>query len=75
MCIRDRFKGKPTAKRATRKAQVNITLMDLGAGGVSVQVNGKEVWLAPDMAGAEADAAHREARSKALGKTVSTTRF
>ena len=66
--------NKQSAKRATRKAQVNITLYDLGTG-VSVQVNGKEVWLAPDMARAEEDADRRKTRAIALGKSVNIEKF
>lgn len=51
-----------------RKRENVITLVDLGAVGVSVQVNGKEVWLAPDMAQARADATRRQERAAALGR-------
>jgi fructose-specific component phosphotransferase system IIB-like protein len=67
--------NKASAKRAARKAQVNIVLYDLGATGASVQVNGKEVWLAPDMARARADADNRKSRAQALGKTVNIEEF
>lgn len=73
--VLDVLKGTNVAKRAKRKAQVEITLYDLGTTGVSVQVNGKEVWLAPDMQRAEEDAANRKARSEALGRTVSIEKF
>lgn len=66
---------KPGTERAKRKAQVNIILYDLGATGVSVQVNNKEVWLAPDMTRAEEDADRRKARAQALGKTVNIEKF
>jgi hypothetical protein len=69
------LKGNPKAKRAKRKAQVEITLYDLGTDGVSVQVNGKEVWLAPSMERAEEDAKHRKERAEALGRTVSIDKF
>lgn len=71
----DILKGNPKAKRAARKAQVEITLYDLGTTGVSVQVNGKEVWLAPSMERAEDDAAQRKQRAEALGRTVSITKY
>lgn len=67
--------NKASAKRAPRKVQVNIVLYDLGATGTSVQVNGKEVWLAPDMARARADADNRKSRAMALGKTVNIEEF
>lgn len=69
------LKGNPKAKRAKRKAQVEITLYDLGTDGVSVQVNGKEVWLAPSMERAEEDAKHRKERAETLGRTVSIDKF
>jgi nicotinamide mononucleotide (NMN) deamidase PncC len=47
-----------------------ITLYDLGATGVSVQVNTKEVWLAPDMEQARADAKRREVALRSLGRIV-----
>jgi len=71
----DILKGNPKAKRAKRKAQVEITLYDLGDTGVSVQVNGKEVWLAPSMERAEDDAKQRKVRAEALGRTVSIEKF
>lgn len=71
----DILKGNPKAKRAARKAQVEITLYDLGTTGVSVQVNGKEVWLAPSMERAEEDAAQRKQRAEALGRTVSVNKY
>lgn len=71
----DILKGNPKAKRAARKAQVEITLYDLGTTGVSVQVNGKELWLAPSMERAEDDAKQRKARAEALGRSVSINKF
>ncbi len=47
-----------------------INLYDLGADGVSVQVNAKEVWLAPDMERARADAARRAVALRGLGRNV-----
>lgn len=47
--------GKPKRK----SSGPIITIYDLGAAGVSVQFNGKEVWLAPDMERARADANRR----------------
>lgn len=67
--------NKASAKRAARKAQVNITLYDLGTNGVSVQVNGKEVLLAPDRNIAIQDAWRRRDRAKLLGKTVNIEEF
>lgn len=56
----------------TRKARTGtvITLYDLGKTGVSVQVNHKEVWLAPDMARARDDAQRRAQHLQTLGRTV-----
>lgn len=48
---------KGNGKRKPRTQTIN--LYDFGATGVSVQVNGKEVWLAPDMERARADALRR----------------
>lgn len=49
-----------------------IDLYDLGKDGVSVQVNGKEVWLAPDMARAREDAQRRADTMIRLGKAAPT---
>lgn len=55
----------------TRKASGTIiNLYDLGAAGVSVQVNGKEVWLAPDLGRARADAERRATLMRGYGRNV-----
>lgn len=55
----------------TRKSSGTvINLYDLGAAGVSVQVNNKEVWLAPNLERARADAKRREVALRALGRNV-----
>ena len=59
--------GKARTKRSTGTV---INLYDLGQHGVSVQVNAKEVWLAPDMARARADAERRAVALRGLGRTV-----
>lgn len=57
--------------KAPRKPRTNvINLYDLGADGVSVQVNAKEVWLAPSMERARADAERRASVMRLLGRTV-----
>jgi hypothetical protein len=61
--------GRNTAKRCRQPGTV-ITLHDLGGIGVSVQVNQKEVWLAPNMPAARDDATSRKHRLEALGRTV-----
>ena len=58
------------AGKNNRKPRGNtIDLYDLGTDGVSVQVNGKELWLAPNMEAARANAQHRAAQMAALGKS------
>lgn len=53
----------------TRRKKENIIhLSDLGAVGVSVQVDRKEVWLAPDMAQARQDAERRQTRLRCMGR-------
>lgn len=60
-------------RKQPRKPRPNtIDLYDLGPDGVSVQVNGKELWLAPDMAAARENAQHRSAQMVALGKSKPT---
>lgn len=56
------------SKGPRRKKQNIIHLVDLGAVGVSVQVDRKEVWLAPDMAQARQDADRRVQRLATLGR-------
>lgn len=70
--------GKAGATRATKKpkkAQTCIDLHNLGVAGVSVQVNHLEVWLAPDMYRARADAKHRKQRLEAMGRSVLVTEY
>ena len=63
-------------RKATRRPKGTvITVYDLGTTGASVQVNSKEVWLAPDMARARADAARRKAAMGLLGRTVSIVEY
>lgn len=55
----------------TRKPRTTvINLYDLGTTGVSVQVNEKEVWLAPNLERARADAQRRADALRLLGRTV-----
>lgn len=61
-------------KRKTRTGTI-ITVYDLGSTGASVQVNQKEVWLAPDMVAARADAARRKTALEALGRTCIVEEF
>lgn len=61
-------------KRKARTGTV-ITVYDLGSTGASVQVNQKEVWLAPGMATARADAARRKVTLEGLGRTVTIEEF
>lgn len=57
--------------KTSRKPRANvINLYDLGATGVSVQVNNREVWLAPSMERARADAERRASAMRVLGRTV-----
>ena len=58
--------GKPKRK----SSGTVINLYDFGSAGVSVQVNGKEVWLAPDITRARADADRRATALRGLGRTV-----
>lgn len=64
-----KFSKKP------KKAQTCIDLHNLGAAGVSVQVNHREVWLAPDMGRARTDAEHRKQRLEAMGRSVLVTEY
>lgn len=54
-------------KRRSRKQNI-IHLVNLMPAGVSVQVDRKEVWLAPDMAQAREDAQRRQQRLKMMGR-------
>jgi len=66
---------KTGTERAKRKAQVNVTLTSLGVDGVSVQSNGRELWLAPNMARAREYADNMKVRAVALGKTINIEEF
>ena len=58
-------------RKAPRKPRGDvINLYDMGAVGVSVQVNSKEVWLAPDMESARQRANTAADVMRRAGRTV-----
>lgn len=62
-------------KQTRRPKGTVITVYDLGDAGASVQVNSKEVWLAPSMERARADAERRASAMRLLGHTVSIVEY